>query len=418
MIFSRFSPRRPLAAIPGTLFAISAAPVAATTLSVTSCVDETADVSGSLRYAIAHANSGDEVDLSALSCSVITLAYGPVISYVDDVTLAGSTTRTLTIDGAGADRVLIHNGLGTMTVGYLTISHGHYAKGIYGGGCIYAAGNVTLYHSTVSNCDVQSPATKGGGIYARGSVTLKYSTVDSNKAGMLPGDPDGVAAGIYVYGSLQAYQSTISRNVSSNAAGGVEARGDVTLVASTLTGNNAPMTSAIQYRKNPDITLTIKNSTITGNVSNNMEDSQAIFFPNIRLYNSTVAKNTTNGDGAVTISATSVKTVSSIIAGNYGVALEIFATTLTGNSNIIGSADVALPGDTIKADPQLHFLADNGGPTRTLALAATSPAIDAGDNPLNLPTDQRGTGFPRVVGKAPDIGAFEYRDDIFANGFE
>ncbi|MDB5295685.1 MAG: type secretion C-terminal target protein, partial [Phycisphaerales bacterium] len=55
-------------------------------------------------------------------------------------------------------------------------------------------------------------------------------------------------------------------------------------------------------------------------------------------------------------------------------------------------------------------LADNGGPTRTLALLAGSPAIDAGNNllvPAGTTTDQRGPGFARVVNGTVDIGAFE-----------
>ena len=36
-----------------------------------------------------------------------------------------------------------------------------------------------------------------------------------------------------------------------------------------------------------------------------------------------------------------------------------------------------------------------------------SPAINAGSNPFGLATDQRGAGFPRVVGGATDMGAYE-----------
>jgi Ca2+-binding RTX toxin-like protein len=53
-------------------------------------------------------------------------------------------------------------------------------------------------------------------------------------------------------------------------------------------------------------------------------------------------------------------------------------------------------------------LKDNGGPTRTLALLPNSIAIDSGANPGSLAYDQRGAPFPRVVGGAPDIGAFEF----------
>ena len=49
-------------------------------------------------------------------------------------------------------------------------------------------------------------------------------------------------------------------------------------------------------------------------------------------------------------------------------------------------------------------LADNGGPTPTIALVAGSPAIDAGAATC-VPTDQRGVTRPQ--GPACDIGAFE-----------
>jgi hypothetical protein len=58
------------------------------------------------------------------------------------------------------------------------------------------------------------------------------------------------------------------------------------------------------------------------------------------------------------------------------------------------------------ADPKLGPLANNGGPTLTMALLPGSPAIDTGDTSLAPGTDQR--GFSRPAGLAADIGAFEY----------
>ena len=67
------------------------------------------------------------------------------------------------------------------------------------------------------------------------------------------------------------------------------------------------------------------------------------------------------------------------------------------------------------ADALLATLADNGGPTRTMALQTGSPAIDAGTLTGAAATDQR--GLPRVG--AVDIGAFEVQGGgLFANGFE
>ena len=53
----------------------------------------------------------------------------------------------------------------------------------------------------------------------------------------------------------------------------------------------------------------------------------------------------------------------------------------------------------------LGQLSNYGGSTQTHALLIGSPCIDAGSNPANLTTDQR--GFARSVGSASDIGAFE-----------
>jgi len=48
-----------------------------------------------------------------------------------------------------------------------------------------------------------------------------------------------------------------------------------------------------------------------------------------------------------------------------------------------------------------------------------SSAIDAGSASSALDFDQRGNGFPRDIGVAPDIGAYEWDPDrIFISGFD
>jgi len=61
------------------------------------------------------------------------------------------------------------------------------------------------------------------------------------------------------------------------------------------------------------------------------------------------------------------------------------------------------------ADPLLMPLADNGGRSQTMALGASSPAIDAGNNSaINTHMfDQRGPGFNRIRNGTVDMGAFE-----------
>jgi hypothetical protein len=87
------------------------------------------------------------------------------------------------------------------------------------------------------------------------------------------------------------------------------------------------------------------------------------------------------------------------------------------------AANVPLPPDTLRVDPLLAPLADNGGPTLTHALLPGSPAIDAGGNDYDFTYDQRGFGYARRSGVRPDIGAFEVQqpsapDSIFRDGFD
>ena len=74
------------------------------------------------------------------------------------------------------------------------------------------------------------------------------------------------------------------------------------------------------------------------------------------------------------------------------------------NGNLIGGPSYGV------INPKLGLPAANGGLTETAALMGGSPAIDAGANPANLISDQRGPGFPRVFGNQADIGAFEQSD--------
>ena len=53
-------------------------------------------------------------------------------------------------------------------------------------------------------------------------------------------------------------------------------------------------------------------------------------------------------------------------------------------------------------------LADNGGPTQTISLQATSPLKNVGSTTLT--TDQR--GVTRPIGTAPDIGAVEIQTAV------
>jgi hypothetical protein len=114
----------------------------------------------------------------------------------------------------------------------------------------------------------------------------------------------------------------------------------------------------------------------------------------------------------------------SIVAGNAGPpdCFTLNAETITsGGHNIFqdttGCTITAGTGDLSGQSPLLGSLADNGGPTQTLALTAGSPALEAGDpatpgsgGSACETTDQR--GLCRPGGTTCDVGAFE--KDAFA----
>jgi hypothetical protein len=84
---------------------------------------------------------------------------------------------------------------------------------------------------------------------------------------------------------------------------------------------------------------------------------------------------------------------------------------VTGTNNLIKNDSVSPNScgtSVVTSDPVLGTLANNGGPTHTIALLAGSPAIDAGDDETCEETDQRGVERPQ--GAHCDIGAYEYHD--------
>ena len=472
------------------------------TLPVTSCTDDLADP-GTLRNVLASAAEGDTVDMSALTCSTITLVNGPIDTsalgehQLYDVTLQGPGRDQLTIDGAGQSQVFVIGGFssakGTFTANDLTIANGTYDGSL--AACVEGFGGaLALNRVTVTNChttghysllfggavDVTtllmtdssitnstSAATSagntaaGGGAYVSDGAVLVRSTISGNSVTSpvaSTGDGYGyfsVGGGLYSRGDLTMTDSTISGNSIDVAAegegapgGGIYVRGIVDISGSTIDGNVADGDGGGLFKAifsvygepggtNPQTKLTIRNSTFAGNTAARggaIASSRPVY-----LANSTIANNFADaGAGGVLFnlvgiidSAGILDAQSAIIGANTAgsgatLALDLAADdalVVSGSHDLVVDAGaIALPADTIAADPMLGPLDDNGGPTRTLALLDGSPAIDAGSNPFDLEFDQRGDGFPRVAGAAADIGAIESpgadTDTIFADGFD
>jgi len=382
---------------------------------------------GTLRQAFACAQDGDEIDLSQLQCSTITLA-APLTSGPVGLTLTGPGAGVLTISAGNQFRALVHNGRpgDTLSISNLTIRNGSYDNPytyLGGGGCIFSSGNVDVLGSEITSCYTSATKTlaTGGAIFAKGTVTLLASSVTGSTATGFADTKYASARGGGVYAdTVKVYASVVSGNTAASPtettyAGGVYAK-HVAAKYSTIAGNSATRRAGIAAGQS----LVLTNSTISGNSASELDGGAHLAVGEAQVYNSTIAFNTAGVAGSTGgISAGALHLESSIVARNTagGAPSDIgtVAGGIRGTHNLIMASNVATPADTLVADPLLGPLQDNGGLTATHALGVNSPAIDHGSNPQDSDFDQR---FDlRQSAAAPDIGAFEL-DRIFGNGFD
>jgi len=212
--------------------------VSGNTIPVTSCLDDGSD--GTLRKAIEGASDGDTIDMSGLSCSLITLQSGALVSAVPNLALIGPGADALTIDGNNADRVLTGANL---DVADLAIAHGIVLSAPSEGGCVLATGDLSLTHATLSSCLVVNTTTDavGGAAAVLGNLTMHGATLANSKA---DGAGNAAGGGAIVGGTANLYDSTITGNTadaSQNIAygGGLFVNGPMTMYASTFGTNTA-----------------------------------------------------------------------------------------------------------------------------------------------------------------------------------
>lgn len=410
---------------------------------VTNCNDSGA---GSLRAASLAAASGDTIDMSSLACSSITLTTGAIATGADDLALVGPGRDLLSVSGDGNGPVLVHVGAGQLYMsGFTVVDGAKYSNddNPAPGGCVYSQGSVFMNDAGAKYCIAQANGSgdaRGGAVYARGGAILFESTISGSTAHSASGAADG--GGLYSPGSVLAKYSIFRNNTASTDAGAgfggaAFLAGDVSIVASAIHANTADHVGGLMLLgSNATGNLTIGNSTIADNYGSGSYFGAGVYFgANAVVSNSTITgnveANTGNSKYGAGLSAkygTTIELRSSIVSGNslfdgsvnlpsdIGAAGAGQPPTLTGSNNLLGATEPTAPADTLfNADPRLGPLASNGGPTPTMILLTGSPAFNAGTGGGDY--DQRGPGYPRLVGAGVDIGAFE-SDALFIDGFD
>jgi hypothetical protein len=343
--------------------------------------------------------------------------------------------------------------LGRLTV-FDSVTAINVSEGGRGGG-IWNSGELNVAVSNVSSNQAIGPKTLGGGIYNEvggivniTNVGLSYNTAE--------GGADGWGGGIYdAGGTLDLLNARVTENraggtvpdlanASGSAFGGgiFKAGGGLFIERSTIAKNIAYVqdtgagTTSVAFGGGIylDGSGTILNSTIAENVVTSDGDfatgeGGGIYHRGgtLAIDHGTTAENSVsangpmNGGGIMAAGAlgSTLEMANSIIAGNgldgdcsthSCAGPDLNGTLSTSDHNLIANSSGGsgyAPSDILDENPLLGPLADNGGKCATMALLPGSPAIDAGNNVAAPEWDQRGPGYPRIVGGTIDIGAFE-----------
>jgi CSLREA domain-containing protein len=362
------------------------------------------DTECTLREAIAAATSGDQIGFAGLQGRIL-LTSGELL--ID---------KNLSIDGAGGIIVdgvdntrIVHATSGTVRLAGMTFVDGNQRLGL-GGGILVTAANLTLAGMTL----LSNEGNGAGGLYVEptGAVVIENSLFEFN----------------FAFGT-----------------GAIENRGTVTLRNTTVRLNDA-LSDAAQVRNFgmlvvegsmvgsafiPGIvnevgaTAIITRSTLSGNVLVGPLSGRGAAIHNLgsmQLRSTTIAENIApNGIGGV-YNAGTLTAANTIIIANNGnpecggpaplTSLGFNLTSPVGGCAFTASTDVIVPLEQAFTNLFESSLADNGGPTYTLALEPGGHAEDKGSC-AGETTDQR--GFTRPVDNplyanaadGCDIGAYE-----------
>jgi CSLREA domain-containing protein len=391
---------------------------------------------------------------STLSDNSASSGSGGGIDNQGALTVSGSTLSDNSATSGGG----IDNG-GTLTVTNSTVTGNTASNG--GGISNQRSGQLWLISSIFNNNSAQdkniNPVGNGGAVDNAGTVSITNSTFDGNSARANGGSIDNTGrmsittstightlrtdslsgGGIYNSGILSINKSVLSSNGSDGAGGGIANSNLLTVTNSTISNNTLASldvgsgSGAGIYNSG---TLVVINSTLNGNVSEGDGGGITNHSPGtLSMLNSTLSGNTAQlGPGGISNTGTA-RISNSTLSGNGGFLVDNIGNAgtvaITGTIVAMGMSGTNCGGpltevqgfnlddgtscgfsqttDLTGTNPLLGSLANNGGPTQTMALLPGSLAIDHGGTAANgcPATDQRGVTRPH--GPACDIGAFE-----------
>jgi|GEM_PF-2721184 len=336
------------------------------------CVATAADRFGcpSIRSAIQAIQSGFPLEVpTTIAVPAGTTTIAAQLTLPDGSALVGAGAGATTITTAGGTRlVAIDDGAGA-AIRDLTLSGGDAGTTPEdAGGDLYVGEDAAGMLDHVRIADGRGGV--GGGVYVRGArrLSIAQSLIDGNAAT----GGDGLGGGVYVDGPLvRAPRAALAPDISASVP-------TLSLSDSTIAGNTAASGGGIYVAR------TLRQP--------------------VALTRDTIAD---NGGGGVFIDSNTPAQVAlqgSILAANGGD--NCSPTTPTDNGgNLDSGASCGLGAESrSNSDPRLAAaLADGGGQTPVLAIAADSPAVDFAGTCVGA--DQRDE--PRPQGAACDAGAYE-----------
>jgi hypothetical protein len=356
----------------------------------------------SLQAAINEANKDNDGDTIKFKCGgKADIKLTSTLSITGNMTINGSGQK-VTLDGQNTVAVFYLNSP-HLTLTTLTIANGKAFSGSNnssGGGIYNVGGTVSITKITLSG---NSASFEGGGIYNNGGIlTISRSTLNNNSA--------YAGGGIYNNGgTVNITKSTLSSNSAYVAGGIFNESGMIRIAKSTLNNNTASNDGGGIYNTS---TMNINNSTLSSNSASSAGGGIANIGGTVKISNITLSANSAYASGGIYTSGT-LSISGSIVAENSASQGNDCSGTITDMGyNLESGTDCGFTGkgslqNVRNAQLALSALANNGGPTKTMALQQGSVAIDQIAKVQCQPNDQRGETRPDAGESNCDMGAYE-----------